>query len=220
VLGSVALTGCSGDDSSAADRSPAQVLAAARRTLDRTSGVEIGLRTDDLPDGVTGVESAAGVGTHAPAFDGKITVVLKGQAFEVPVVAVDDKVWVQLPLTVGWQDIDPAEYGAPDPAALMDPDGGLSTLLSETTGLERGDSVRGGEDNKEVLTEYSGTVGEDAVSAIIPTASGDFDATYTVSDDDVLRSAELTGVFYPDTDPMTYDVTFDHYGTDKDITAP
>jgi lipoprotein LprG len=70
VLGSVALTGCSGDDSSAADRSPAQVLAAARRTLDRTSGVEIGLRTDDLPDGVTGVESAAGVGTHAPAFDG------------------------------------------------------------------------------------------------------------------------------------------------------
>ena len=34
----------------------------------------------------------------------------------MPVVAVDGKVYAQLPLTTGYQDIDPAEYGAPDPA--------------------------------------------------------------------------------------------------------
>ena len=55
---------------------------------------------------------------------------------------------------------------------------------------------------------------------IIPTASGDFDATYTITDDGELREATLTGVFYEDSESMTYTVTFDDYGTEKDITAP
>lgn len=202
------------------DEPPEDVMAAAKQQLDDTSGVNLTLHTDNLPDGVTGVEDAEGIGTHDPAFDGTITVNLSGQAFEVPVVAVDDKVYVQLPLTPGWQDIDPAEYGAPDPAQLMSPDHGFSTLLTETTALEEGRSVRGGEDNKEVLTEYSGTVSADVVKNIIPTASGDFDATYTINDDDQLRQARLTGVFYKSSDPMSYVVTFEDYGTDQDITAP
>lgn len=223
VAGALALSlaACSGDDEGgAADQSPEEVLALAKSTLDETSGVALTLSTSDLPDGVTGVERAEGIGTHAPAFEGDITVVLSGQAFEVPVVAVEDTVYVQLPLTTGWQDIDPAEYGAPDPARLMSPDAGFSSLLDATTDVEAGESVRGGEDNKEVLTEYTGTVSDDVVTNVIPTASGDFDATYTITDEGELRSADLTGVFYDDSDPMTYTVTFDDYGTEKDITAP
>jgi len=127
---------------------------------------------------------------------------------------------VQLPLTPGWQDIDPGDYGAPDPARLMSDDAGFSSLLPATTDVQKGDSVRGGSDNSEVLTEYTGTVSGDVVKNVIPTASGDFDATYTISDDGELREADLTGVFYKDSDSMTYTVTFDDYGTDKDITAP
>lgn len=213
---------CSDSDASGGgdEPTPEEALAAAKQTLDETSGVELTLSTADLPDGVTGVEKAAGVGTHAPAFEGKITVVLSGQAFEVPVVAVDRKVYVQLPLTTGWQDIDPAEYGAPDPADLMNPKAGFSSLLDATTDLEAGESVRGGQDNKEILTEYSGTVSGEVVKNIIPTASGDFDATYTITDDGELRSADLTGVFYRDSESMTYTVTFDAYGTEKEIAAP
>jgi lipoprotein LprG len=220
VLTVLVVTACSGGSDSGSGATPEETMAAAKKTLDETAGVELTLATDDLPDGVTGVEKATGVGTHAPAFDGKITVVLSGQAFEVPVIAVDGKVQVQLPLTTGWQPIDPAEYGAPDPARLMSPDNGFSSLLTATTGLEKGDSVRGGADNKEVLTEYSGTVGADVVKNVIPTASGDFDVTYTVTDDDELRTASLTGVFYENADPMTYTVTFEDYGTEKDIRAP
>ena len=102
----------------------------------------------------------------------------------------------------------------------MSDDAGFSSLLPATTDVEKGDSVRGGADNSEVLTEYTGTVSGDVVKNVIPTASGDFDATYTVSDDGELREADLTGVFYKDSDSMTYTVTFDDYGTDKDITAP
>jgi lipoprotein LprG len=221
ALLALALTSCSDDTSSATDgKSPEEVLAAAKQALDDTSGLSLALTTDDLPDGVTGIEKASGVATRAPAFDGSITVVLNGQPFVVPVISVDGKVNVQLPLTPGWQDIDPAEYGAPDPAQLMSPDHGFSALLTATTDVEKGDSVRGGADNSEVLTEYTGSVPGDAVKVISPAASGDFDATYTVADDGELREAELTGVFYQDSDPMTYTVTFDDYGTEKDITAP
>lgn len=213
-------TACGGDDAGGPDEPPEDVLAAAKTTLDETSGLHLTLETDNLPDGVTGVEEAEGVATHAPAFDGTITVNLLGQAVEVPVVAVDGVVWAELPFTTGFQDVDPADYGAPDPAELMNPDAGLSTLLSETTDLEQGETVRGGEDNDEVLTEYSGTVSGDVMANVIPTASGDFDVVYTITDDDELRTARLTGVFYTDSEPMSYTVTFEDYGTEKDITAP
>lgn len=212
-------TACSDAEGGGSDEPPADVLAAARTTLDETSGVHLTLSTDDLPDGVTGVEAADGVGTHAPAFEGTITVNLLGQAVEVPVVAVDGKVWAQLPFTSGYQDVDPAEYGAPDPARLITPDQGFSAVLAATEDLEEGESVRGGEDNKEVLTEYTGTVSGDAMTNVIPTASGEFDAVYTITDDE-LRSASFTGVFYPDSESMTYTVTFDDYGSEQDITAP
>ncbi|MCW2842093.1 MAG: LppX LprAFG lipoprotein, partial [Nocardioides sp.] len=40
------------------------------------------------------------------------------------------------------------------------------------------------------------------------------------SDSGELREARLTGVFYPDSDSMTYTIGFDDYGTEKDISAP
>lgn len=214
------LTACSGGERSEGGPTPEEVMADAKATLDGTSGVSITLTAEDLPDGVVAVRRAEGVGTHDPAFDGTLTVVLSGTDFEVPVVAVHGKVWAQIPLTPGWSDVDPREYGAPDPAQLMSTDGGLSSLLTATTGLEAGESVRGGEDNREVLTEYTGSVPGDVVDGVIPGASGDFDATYTVTDEGVLRTARLTGVFYPGTQSMTYVIDFADYGSSPDITAP
>ena len=215
------ISACTGDAEDAGpELAPAEALAQAKRTLDETSGVALTLSTDDLPDGVTGVEKAEGVGTHAPAFEGTITVVLLGQAVEVPVVAVDGRVYAKLPFTTGYQDVDPAEYGAPDPARLLSPDAGFSSLLEATEDPERGERVRGGAGNKEVLTEYTGTLTDDVVKHIIPSASGEFDATYLITGDGELRSADLTGVFYADSGPMTYTVTFEDYGTEPDITAP
>lgn len=217
----LALTSCGGDDKSVANgKSPEQVLALAARTLDKTSGVSIDLAAKDLPSGVQGIVAASGVGTHPAAFDGKITVSLSGQSFDVPVVAVGGKVYAQIPLTPGWQDVDPTDYGAPDPAELMSADKGFPSLLGATTQLKQGDSVRGGKDNKEVLTEYTGTVPGSAVKNVIPQASGDFHATYTISADGELREAALTGTFYPNSKSMTYTIGFDDYGTQKDITAP
>ena len=216
------LTACSGDgdDGDGADEPTAEeVLAQAKTDFDETTGVSISLSTDNLPDGVTGIVSATGVGTHAPAFEGKITVRIFGSSVDVPIIAVDDTVYATLPLTTGYQDVDPGEYGAPDPAELMDPESGLSTLLVETTELDDQGEERNPDNPEQVLRTITGTVPGSAVESVIPSAEGDFDVSYGFEDGE-LRTTELTGVFYPDTTAITYTLRFDDYGTEQDITAP
>ncbi|GAB3039153.1 hypothetical protein GCM10011376_40510 [Nocardioides flavus (ex Wang et al. 2016)] len=216
------LAACSGeaDGGEAEGPSAEEVLAEAATTLDETSGVELTLSTDALPEGVSGITRAVGTVTDAPAFEGSITVVFAGQTVDVPVIAVDDTVYAQLPFTPGYDKVNPKEYGAPDPSGLVGEDG-FAGLLGLTESPEAGESVRGGADNSEILTTYSGTVPGDAMDAIIPSSSGDsFDVEWQVSDDGELRRATLTGVFYPRAEPMTYTVDFAGYGTEKDIAAP
>ncbi|HYJ28046.1 MAG TPA: LppX_LprAFG lipoprotein [Nocardioides sp.] len=219
------LAACSGDDGGdggdAEDApTPEEVLDQAATTLAETSGVNLTLSTPTLPDGVSGITQAIGTVTDAPAFDGSITVVFAGQTVDVPVVAVEDTVYAQLPFTPGWNEVNPKEYGAPDPSNLVGEDG-FAGLLGLTESPEAGESVRGGAGNTEILTTYSGTVPGDAMDAIIPSSSGDsFDVEWQVTDGGELRKATLTGVFYPRAEPMTYTVDFADYGTEKDITAP
>ncbi|MCW2736747.1 LppX_LprAFG lipoprotein [Nocardioides sp.] len=216
------LAACSGDDATEAaeGKSPEEVLADASAKLTETTGVDLTLSTGALPEGVSGIAKAAGTITQAPAFDGSITVVFAGQTAEVPVIAVDGDVFAQLPFAEGWQKVNPKEYGAPDPAALIGEDG-FPGLLGLTESPEAGESVRGGSDNTEILTTYSGTVPGDAMDAVIPSSAGDsFDVEWQIADDGELRKATMTGVFYPHTDAITYTVEFADYGTEKDITAP
>ena len=61
-----------------------------------------------------------------------------------------------------------------------------------------------------------------AVAAVLPSApaKADFDATFTVTDQQRLAKAVLTGPFYPRAGDVTYTVTFDDYGIRKQISAP
>ncbi|HEX5090178.1 MAG TPA: LppX_LprAFG lipoprotein [Nocardioides sp.] len=220
-LALVTLNACS-DDNGGSKKDPEEALAAAKRTLDETSGVKIEMSTKDLPNGVTGITAAEGTGVHPSAFEGTFKLSVNGLPADADVIAVEGKTYAKNSLLLpDWTPIDPADYGAPDPAKLMDPDGGFSGLLSAAEDVKTGDTVRGGEDNKEILTEYTGTIASDAVSALIPSAEGDFEFTYTISEDDELRGAVLKGAFYGEEHgDVTYTLTLDDYGTQKDITAP
>lgn len=218
----LALSGCSGSgDGGGSDLTPEQALGQAKETLDQTSGVQFDLVASNLPGDVTGVLSGTGVGTHAPAFEGSFKIQVFGASVDVPVVAVGGKVYAVKPLSSGYSQIDPTDYGAPDPAALFSAAHGISGFLTATTGLTQGETVRGGTDNKEVLTSYAGTVPASVVSRLIPSARGDdFDASYTLTAAGELREATLTGEFYPGARDVTYTITLSNYGTTKDITAP
>lgn len=214
----VPLAAC-GDGGGGSDQTPEEVLAAAKEALDETSGVTLSLAAEKLPDDVDGVLDAQGVATHAPAFDGDLTVVVNGLNVDVPVVSVDGKVWAKLPFTTEFAELNPADYGAPDPAQLMDPDTGLSSWLTEATGIEEGGRVR---DGKSVLSSYTGSLPGAVVDASIPSADeeADFPVTFQVDEDGRLRSVDISGPFYGSAGTVDYTFGVDDYGTDKDITKP
>lgn len=212
----LAVAGCKGGTSDDNDAAPADRLAAAKQSLDDADFIDFELSTDNLPSGVDGLTNATGTGTHDPAFTGEVDVTTS-LSFTAPVISVDDVVYAQLPI-VGWSEIDPADYGAPDPAALMDTDTGLSSLFTATEGAETGDSERDGED---VFTTIDGTIPGDAVKALFPSAgTDDFDVTYTVTSDDDIKSIEVTGPFYDGYDDVTYSLSFDLDADEVDIEAP
>ncbi len=214
---SAGLGGCS--NGGGEQLTPAQAMTAAKRTLDRTSGVHLTLSTDHLPRGVSGLLAADGVGTHDPAFKGSIKVVASGISADAKVIATGGAVYAVLPFTTKYVRIKPKDYGAPDPATLMDTQGGLSSLLTRARDLTAGKQTR---DGKQVVEAYSGTVPGSAVAAVIPSADSTaaFDATFEVGGDHRLHRATLTGPFYPTGGNVTYTVTFDDYGAHPQIKAP
>jgi lipoprotein LprG len=218
VAVAVLASGCGGGASATDD--PATALEKAQHQLTSTSGVVLLITTGDLPDGVQGLKSASGTVTDAPAYDGTLGVVTQLGSVSVPVVSVGGTVYAKIPLTLGWSQVNPADYGAPDPAQLLSADHGLPAILAATTDAKSGTSVRGGKDHKEVLSVYTGSVPGTAVSAIIPGASGTFRATYELTADEQLRQLSLTGTFYSGHPANTYTLVLTGYGTSKDITAP
>ena len=219
VLVVLALLGGCSSKGGGSDPSPTQTLAAAKKNLDATSGLHLTLRTDKLPAGVNGLLSADGDATHDPAFKGTIKVSANGITADAAVVAVGGQVYAKLPFTSRFVPIDPAGYGAPDPADLMATSGGLSSLLTEAEDVQAGKKVRSG---KAVLSSFDATVPGQAVAKVIPSAaeSADFDATFTVDDQDQLTAATLTGPFYPKADDVTYRITFSDYGAKPTIKKP
>lgn len=215
----LALTGCSGDGDDDDAQTPTEVLASAKKQLDATSGVSLDLSTDELPQDVDGVLQAAGVATHAPAFDGSLKVLVNELTVDVPVVSVGGKVFAKLPFTSKYAEVDPGDYGAPDPALLMDPSSGISSWLTAAEEVKEGEAVR---DGRTVLTSYTATVPGAAVAATIPSADegGTFEVSFHLDEDDRLRSADISGPFYGEGGEVDYALEVTAYNVERDITRP
>lgn len=215
----ILVAGCTGDDGGQETLDPTERLEAAKETIDAAASVDFELETDRLPDGIDGVTRASGTGNHDPAFKGTIDIVAAGFSGEAPVVAVDGEVYVELPFTSQYVAVDPAAYGAPDPADLMSTDGGFSSLLTQAEDVTKNGERRDGE---EVLTELTGTLDGAAVARLFPTAdeSGSFDVAFTLTDDDEVDTATVTGPFYGGADEVTYDITIDTSDEPVEITKP
>lgn len=231
TLSLTSLAGCSGDDGAGGNdkadsdgdgkSSPEEVMVYAKELLDGTTGVKLSLSTDDDPDTAAFLRSAEGTITDQPAFDGVASGRFQGfDASDVGINSIDGTFRVDVPLA-GWQEFDPSDLCAPDPALLLDPDSGVSSVLTASQGLEEGGSERGGPDNQEVLTAYTGTVPGDAITNILPCAPGDdFGAKFTINADGYLRQAELTGEFFSGAGDITYTIDINEYDVDEEISAP
>lgn len=222
VAAAALATGCtsSGPTPGPTQPSAAEALAAVKAKVDAASSLHLTLTGKDLPASMTGVVSAEGSGTHAPAFQGSFQVRLSGgtQA-SADVVAVGGKVYVKLPFAPIHTQVDPSTLGAPDPAALFSPDTGLTSLLTATQDPVKGPQTRRG---SEVLTTYSGALAGAKVADLlfVGDRTGTFAATYGVTDPGgELRTVDLTGPFYAGAQ-STYSLTLDRYGEPVAISTP
>lgn len=230
ALGAVlvmALAGCSdkkdsgGGDAQPAD-DPVAMLTAAKKSIDDAASVHIVLTGRDLPDNAQTLASGDGVATHAPAFKGKLTVRTAGSPIDADVVAVGSKVYAKLPFTPGFIELPPsqlASLGAPDPAILLDPAKGLTSVLPTVKDAKvTGESREGAK----VLTEITGSVQGKSLQGIFPKAPADqdFPSTFKIDKDaKQLVSATITGPFYAGA-TSSYDITLDKYGEQVEITKP
>ena len=213
AAGLLLLSGCFGssDEEPEDPRVGSGPLAAAQQKLLDTSGVDVTLSTEKLP-GRAGVRTLTGTLTAAPAFKGKVDVRVNDLDASLPMVAVDGAVYAQLPFTETYVEVDPAAYGAPDPAELLDPDHGLAGWLGSTEGPAES------EDGKVV----TGTIPGQVVAGAIPSASaaGTFKAEWHLDADGLLEEATITGPFYGRSGDVTYLLDLGEYDLSPDITAP
>ena len=214
----LALTGCGGSDQTPS-KSPAQVMTQAKKHFDAAKSVHLTLHTTSRPTKGNAVLSADGVGTHQPAFKGTVQVVISGLTANVPVVSLGKTVKAELPLTIGYSNLDPAQYDAPNPSDFMDPDKGISALLTQLKSPKRTGTARAG---SKVVTTYAGTLDGSAVKAIIPSAGAGktYQTTANVDSAGRVTSVRITGAFFSAKGDVTYDLTFDNYGQDVKISLP
>ena len=213
------VSGCGGGEEKADETSPAEVMETAKKNLDDASSVRIALSTESTPSSGNGVLGATGDITHDPAFEGDVKVVLSGLTATVPVTSIGGKVYAKLPLQTKYEVIDPAEYGAPDPADFADPEQGLSGLLTRIEGLKKGKEQRSGE---VILTTYTGTLAGAPVKKIIPSAvvKETYETEIGVDEDGFATTVKVTGPFFTGNDDVTYDVRLTEYDKSVEITAP
>jgi lipoprotein LprG len=212
------LGGCSDDSSESSPDELRERLETAKTQLDEAASVQFSLATDELPDDVTGLLEADGVGNHDPAFEGSVSVSAMG-GVNADVIAVGDDVYAKISFTPSYTEVDPTDLGAPNPALLFDTDEGVSTFLTSTEDLEGGDQSRDGD---LVLTTVTGSLPGEVVQRLLPTAdaAADFDVEYRLTDDDAVHDAVMTGPFYGDAGDVTYTMSLDASDEAVEITEP
>jgi lipoprotein LprG len=215
------VTGCSGDDPADDPEDEGEDLGArlatAKTQIDEAPSIDFTIRTDQLPSGVSGLLEAEGTGTSEPAFDGMVRV--SPGPIDAEVISVDDTVYAKVGFTPAFLEVEPSTLNAPDPADFFDPETGVSSLLVATEDPQAGEDERDGED---VLTTVTGTLPGEPLAALLPTAdeAGQFDVSYRLTEDDLLRGATITGPFYEGSDDVTYDLTVEPSDETVEITAP
>jgi lipoprotein LprG len=221
LLMTAALAACSGGGDEPAARKPtaAEQLAAAKTKVDAATSMHLTLRSSGVPDSADGALGADGSGTHAPAFKGTLDARMSGIQAKVVVVAIDKVIYLKLPFTTRFTQIDPQQYNAPDPAQLFATEGGITSLLTATTNPVEGKQIRAG---AEVLKTITGKLPGDRVVKLLNAgdATKPFDVTYGITDPGgELRTVTVAGPFYEGA-TSTYVLTLDKYGAPVEINKP
>jgi hypothetical protein len=211
------LVGCTGGGSS---ESAPDLLAKAKTTLDSTKTVHFVLSSTGAPSTGTLLTGGNGDIARPSSFGGTLKVQAAGSTVDLKVVSVGGTVYAQLPFAQTYSVIDPAAFGFGDPGKLLDPQTGISQLLTKATNAELGDEKRvGGEVVREVTADLPGQLVADLLTSKDPSKT--VKATFLIATESgQLRRATLTGPFFSADQSGTYTLELSGFGADVTITAP
>lgn len=219
VVAVLVTAACSGDDDSGAAADPVAALEQAGQRLAEASSVRFTVEGDGLPDSGTVVVGAEGVAVPPASFEGDVRIRSGALPASVAVVSVDGRLWAELPLTSGYEEINADDLGFGDPGMLIDPDHGVARLLSSGEDVTAGERVRV---DGEVYEQVESVLPGDVVGSVLAIADPDAQvrASWALDPDTGrLRQATLTGPFYDDGE-QTYTVRLDDYDAPAEISAP
>jgi hypothetical protein len=199
---------------------PRALLGEAKSTVDSAKAVHFSITSSGVPGSGTVITGGQGDARRPDGFAGSISVVLNGLPVNIAILSVGGTFYVKLPFTSTYSPTDPSKYGFSDPAKLIDPDHGLSTLLVSAKTARLGDRDRiGGEEVYEIQVALPG----DLVKALLTSADPAQDVKGTVAvdvDNHQVRRVVLTGPFFDAQRQSTYTLVLDNYGENVTITPP
>jgi lipoprotein LprG len=218
VAALVALSGCGSTPQPT--QSPNNLLLQAKTVLDTSPAVHFHLTSSKAQGSGTLITGADGDAHRPDGFRGTLTVVQSGFNVTVHVVSAGGYFYVQLPFTSSYSATDPSKYGFGDPATLLDPNLGLSSLLTSASNAKLADNDRL---NGEELYEVDVTLPGDKVAALLTSADKSQPVTGRVGIDTStkqVRRVVLTGPFFDKAKQSTYTLVLDKYGENVAITPP
>ncbi len=217
AVGAAALLGACG--SSTPNVSASTLLQKAKAKADASSAVHFELTSSNVA--LTGTNLVSGQGDLArpSSLRGSFNVAVSGFTANVKVVSVGDVFEAQLPFTTHYEKTNPANFGLTNPALLLDPDKGLTKLLTLAQNPKLGPSKRVG---GELLDTVSYTVPGTAIP-VLPDENPSEPVQLTVAvnpSNYELRSVTLVGPLTSATSNSTYVVTLTNYNEQVNITLP
>jgi lipoprotein LprG len=198
----------------------AQLLRDAKQSIDSASAVHFTLTSQNVTGAGPLITGGEGDARRPDGFSGKLNVVVAGFAVTVNVVSTGGVFYAQTPLSSSYDRTDPSKYGFGDPARLLDPAHGLSSLLTACSGIANrdGDRIAG-----EQLDEVGCTMPGALVASLLTSADPSQTVQATIGLDATthqLRRVALVGPFFDRTHPSTFTVVLDKYGENVTVTPP
>jgi hypothetical protein len=196
------------------------LLQTSKKVLDGTSSFHFVLSSSDVSGSGALLTGGSGDMTRPASMSGKLQVTIFGLALTVPVVSVNGTFSVELPPGSTFTTANPSDYGFADPAKLIDPTAGLSSLLLVCTSPEVESDDRY---NGEALHEIACTLPGATVAALLTSANSAKSVAATFGIDtgtNQLRRVVLTGPFVNAGSNSTYTLVLTNYGENVTVTPP
>lgn len=196
-----------------------ELLQKAKTTADGASSVHFVLSSSNVSLSGTNIVSGKGDLVRPSSLQGSFSVALSGFTANVKVVSVGDVFEAETPFANHYTKTNPASFGLTNPAELLDPQKGLTNLLTLAQNPKLGPTRRVG---GELLDTVTYTVPGTAIP-VLPDANPGQPVNLTVAVDPTnfqLRSVTLVGPLTSATSNSTYVVTLSNYNEHVTITLP